>query len=84
MIAPAIEPVNEADGEGVEYNSDDELPENPDIDRGHHGHEPASTGAPEPVAGPDTQIEADPQTGRRIRVPDAELETEDAMGGESR
>jgi hypothetical protein len=84
MIAPAIEPVNEADGGEVEYDSDDELPENPNINRGYHGHEPIGTSAPEPVTGPDTQIEADPQTGRRIRVPDAELETEDAMGGESR
>jgi hypothetical protein len=84
MIAPAIEPVNEADGGEVEYDSDDELPENPNINRGYHGNEPIGTSAPEPVTGPDTQVEADPQTGRRIRVPDAELETEDAMGGESR
>jgi hypothetical protein len=76
--------VNEAEGEEVEYDSSDELLENPDINHGHHGNEPASVGAPEPATGPDTQVEADPQTGRRIRVPDAELETEDAMGGESR
>lgn len=83
LVSPMAEPVNEAEGEEVEYDSDDEPQHNPDLDKGTPGPEPQKPEAPTSSDGPDTHLEADPQAGRRIRVPDAELEAKDEMGGGS-
>jgi hypothetical protein len=82
--APTAEPVNEADGEEIIYDSDDELLPQSNNEPGEPGEQPVPPESPEPVVGPETATEADPQTGRRINVPNAELETEETLGGESR
>lgn len=46
--------------------------------------QPRTVVADESPKGPETDLEADPGTGRRIRVPDAGVDTEESVGGEGR
>jgi hypothetical protein len=72
-------------GAGVLERTDSEDDEE-EIDRLATGHtdvvEPTAEIADESPAGPDTDLEADPGTGRRIKMPNAELDTEEHLGSE--
>jgi hypothetical protein len=84
QVAPAVIAPVDPDVEAAQYDSDDDKPTSPNYNENEPGQQPKPSEMPAPREGPDTQIEVDPQTGRRVNVPNAELEAADEVGGESR